>query len=192
MTSHILAQLAELKKGLEKSMKDGKETTSERLMDILRAIQAIPMTPSLIKESKLGKTLSTLRAKYAAETSTMPEVANLARDIMSAWKQIVEEQVQKEQEEKISGNEVKPIPVPSIVAATATASSSSSSLLLLSSSLSSNIQKKVTKGGEITNTSSSSSSSSSSIAVQTSSSSSDLASYPDGRRKVSIRNAFCR
>ena len=181
MTSHAIAQLAELKKALEKSMKDGKEMTSERLMDILKAIQAVPMTPNLIKESKLGKTLSTLRAKYAAETSTMPEVANLARDIMAAWKQIVEEQVQKEQEGKLSGNEDKPQPglsPPLIAVATTTIASSSSS-----------VQKKMAKGGETTTTSSSSSSSSSS-AVQTSSS--ELASYPDGRRKVSICNACCR
>ena len=181
MTSHAIAQLAELKKALEKSMKDGKEMTSERLMDILKAIQAVPMTPNLIKESKLGKTLSTLRAKYAAETSTMPEVANLARDIMAAWKQIVEEQVQKEQEGKLSGNEDKPQPglSPPLIAAAATTITASSS---------SSVQKKMTKGGEITTTSSSSSSSSSS-AVQTSSS--ELASYPDGRRKVSLCNNEC-
>ena len=157
MTSHAIAQLAELKKALEKSMKDGKETTSERLMDILKAIQAIPMTPSLIKESKLGKTLSTLR------------------------KQIVEEQVQKEQEGKLSGNEDKPQPglSPPLIAAAATTITASSS---------SSVQKKMTKGGEITTTSSSSSSSSSS-AVQTSSS--ELASYPDGRRKVSLCNNEC-
>ena len=178
MASHAVTQLAELKKALEKSMKDGKETTSERLMDILKAIQAIPMTPSLIKESKLGKTLSTLRAKYAAQTSTMPEVANLARDIMAAWKHIVEVQVQKEQEGKPSGTVDKPqqgsSPLP--IASVATASSSSSA------------HKKITKGGEIVSATSSSSSNSSSSVVQIASS--ELASYPDGRRKVSLRVAF--
>ena len=181
MASHAVTQLIELKKALEISMKDGKETSSERLMDILKAIQAIHMTPSLIKESKLGKTLSTLRAKYAAETSTMPEVANLARDIRAAWKQIVEEQVQKEQVGKRPGTVDKPQsglsspPIAAATAASATAAASSSS----------SVQKNMTKGGEI---SSASSSSSSSSVVQTASS--ELASYPDGRRKVSMSNSF--
>ena len=88
--NRISCEIQEIKKSLEKAVKTNE--SFEKIIDILQALENIKMTPALIKESKLGKTLAALRSSYSSEKSDSPDICNLARDIMVNWKKIVEEQ----------------------------------------------------------------------------------------------------
>jgi hypothetical protein len=170
----VLQELVDLKKALDKAMKQSEtDVSTERLMDILKAIQVIKVTPSLIKDSKMGKTLQGVRTKFSSEPTSLPEVCNLARDIMVAWKQIVEDQMQKEKSAASSST----VTIAAAVAETAKPPPVSAAPTVSSSAAAPSASSKAAI--------SSSSSSSSSSAISSSGSSSLLASFPDGRRKVS-------
>ena len=95
----LLSQVQDLRKALDKAVK-GNES-AESVMDMLVAIEILPMTPDLIKDSKLGKILMATRTKFTAESSTLaPDVSNKARDILVEWKKIIENQMKKEKIEK--------------------------------------------------------------------------------------------
>lgn len=185
-----LQELQDLKKALDKAMKQlDTDVPVERLMDILKAIQLIKVTPSLIKDSKMGKTLQGVRTKFSAESSSLPGVCNLARDIMVAWKQIVEDQMQKE---KATGSTSSSVAV-AVAVAVAAAEAGKPTPVSATPSLSSSAagpnasSRTVVSGSSIIFGSSGSSSYASSSSSSSSSSTSLLTSFPDGRRKVSIR-----
>ena len=95
----VLSQVQDMRKALDKAIKG--TDSAEAVMDILTAIEILPMTPDLIKESKLGKILISARTKFAAETSVQAtEVSNKARDILIGWKKIMEDHMKKEKDEK--------------------------------------------------------------------------------------------
>ena len=94
-----MSQVQDLRKALDKAIKGN--DSAETVMDMLVAIEILPMTPDLIKDSKLGKILMATRTKFTAETSAAaPEVSNKARDILVEWKKIIEDHMKKEKLEK--------------------------------------------------------------------------------------------
>lgn len=96
----VLSEIQDLRKALDKAIKGSDSAAS--VLDILRAIESIPMTPNLIKDSKMGKVLVSTRTKFTAEESSTvaAEVANKARDILVEWKKIIEDHMKNDKNEK--------------------------------------------------------------------------------------------
>mmetsp|Transcript_2785 Transcript_2785/g.2918 ORF Transcript_2785/g.2918 Transcript_2785/m.2918 type:complete len:303 (+) Transcript_2785:252-1160(+) len=94
--SRISSQIQDLKKALDKAIKNN--DSAEAVMDILVAIEILPMTPELIKDSHLGKILVAVRTKFATEGT---EVSSKAKDLLIEWKKIIEAQIKKEKDGKI-------------------------------------------------------------------------------------------
>ena len=96
----VLSEIQDLRKALDKAIKGSDSAGS--VLDILRAIESFPMTPTLIKDSKMGKVLVSTRTKFTAEESSTvaAEVANKARDILVEWKKIIEDHMKNEKNEK--------------------------------------------------------------------------------------------
>ena len=87
-------------RSLDKSIKGSDSAAA--VLDILLAIEVLPMTPDLIKDSKMGKVLVSTRAKFSAEESSpaAAQVTNKARDILVEWKKIIEDHLKKVTAEK--------------------------------------------------------------------------------------------
>ena len=205
-----LSALVDLRKALETALK-GEHATSERLMDILKAIKAFPVTAGLIKDSKLGKTLQTVRTKYSAAPHAMSDVCDLSRDIMVAWKQKVEEHMQQEKKGEPGLAAAPPAPSSSSTASASASASTSASVIASASSsaaapsnggAASSVPVAAASSSSSSNRSSSSSSSISNSSSRSSSSSGNghptgtaavavaaafPASYTDGRQKVNDR-----
>ena len=95
LNGRLLSQVQELRKALDKAIKGS--DSPETVMDMLTAIEILPMTPDLIKDSKLGKVLMAAKTKFATEISTAAtNVSNKARDILVEWKKIIEDHMKKE------------------------------------------------------------------------------------------------
>lgn len=95
LSGRLLSQVQELRKALDKAIKGS--DSPETVMDMLSAIEILPMTPDLIKDSKLGKVLMAAKTKFATEISTAAtDVSNKARDILVEWKKIIEDHMKKE------------------------------------------------------------------------------------------------
>lgn len=91
----LLSQVQDLRKALDKAIKGS--DSAETVMDMLTAIEILPMTPDLIKDSKLGKILMAAKTKFTSEISTAAsDVSNKARDILVEWKKIIEDHIKKE------------------------------------------------------------------------------------------------
>ena len=100
----VLSEIQDLRKALDKAIKGSDSAGS--VLDILRAIESFPMTPNLIKDSKMGKVLVSTRTKFTAEESSTvaAEVANKARDILVEWKKTIEDHMKNEKNEKDDTN----------------------------------------------------------------------------------------
>ena len=98
--SRVLSEIQDLRKALDKAIKGSDSAAS--VLDILLAIESFPMTPNLIKDSKMGKVLVSTRTKFTAEESSpvAAEVANKARDILVGWKKIIEDHMKNEKTDK--------------------------------------------------------------------------------------------
>ena len=96
----IMSEIHDLRKALDKAVKGTDSATV--VLDILLAIEVLPMTPDLIKDSKMGKVLVSTRAKFSAEESSpaAAQVTNKARDILVEWKKIIEDHLKKVTAEK--------------------------------------------------------------------------------------------
>lgn len=96
----IISEIHDLRKALDKSIKGSDSAAA--VLDILLAIEVLPMTPDLIKDSKMGKVLVSTRAKFSAEESSpaAAQVTNKARDILVEWKKIIEDHLKKVTAEK--------------------------------------------------------------------------------------------
>jgi TFIIS helical bundle-like domain len=105
-----LLEIQDLRKSLEKAVK-GNESAGA-VMDILLAIETLKMTPDLIKDSKMGKVLVSIRTKFSAEDSlpASNDVTNKARDILVEWKKIVENHMKKQKMEKSSSSNMSSSP----------------------------------------------------------------------------------
>lgn len=95
-----MSEIHDLRKALDKAIK-GTDSAAV-VLDILLAIEVLPMTPDLIKDSKMGKVLVSTRAKFSAEESSpaAAQVTNKARDILVEWKKIIEDHLKKVTAEK--------------------------------------------------------------------------------------------
>lgn len=98
-------EIQDLRKSLEKAVKCNDSAAA--VLDILLAIETLKMTPDLIKDSKMGKVLVSVRTKFSAEDSlpASSDVTNKARDILVEWKKIVENHMKKQKIEKSSSNQ---------------------------------------------------------------------------------------
>ncbi len=85
MATRVKETLGEIRKSLEKLLND--ETEDERIRDELAALAEIPMTPELIKDSKLGKIILNIREKYDSKDAN---ISNQAKSILIGWKNIIE------------------------------------------------------------------------------------------------------
>lgn len=89
MTSHIKQKLVDIRKALDKVVHDDhKPDHEEQVMDELAVLESITMTAELIKESKLGKVVSSIKDKYENVSS---KVATKAKEILLHWKKIMED-----------------------------------------------------------------------------------------------------
>ena len=84
MAGRVTQQLHDIRHSLEKDIKDGNE---EHILDLLCALETIPMTPALIKESKLGKVVALVKDKFDSSSS---KVGGKSRSILVAWKKVME------------------------------------------------------------------------------------------------------
>lgn len=89
MTSHIKQKLVDIRKALDKVLHDDhKPDHEEQVLDELSALESITMTAELIKESKLGKVVSSIKDKFETVST---KVASKAKEILLHWKKIVED-----------------------------------------------------------------------------------------------------
>lgn len=89
MTSHIKQKLIDIRKALEKVVHDEhKPDHEEQVLDELGVLESISMTAELIKESKLGKVVSSVKDKFENISAS---VSSKAKHILLNWKKIVEE-----------------------------------------------------------------------------------------------------
>jgi hypothetical protein len=85
MSSRIKQSLTDMRKSLEKLLLEDNE--EEQIFDELTVLASIPVTADLIKESKLGKQISLIKEKYDSKST---KVTNKAKEILIAWKKIME------------------------------------------------------------------------------------------------------
>ncbi len=88
MASRIKQTLIEMRKSLEKMITE--DNQEEKILDELIVLGSIPMTVDLIKESKLGKTVSNVKDKFDQNESK--NISNKAKEILVDWKRIIEHQ----------------------------------------------------------------------------------------------------
>lgn len=85
MENRASAGLHEIKKSLEKCLPEINH--EEQIYDLLCALEKIQLTPKLIKETKLGNLMSSIRNKFK---ETDPKISEKASTLMAAWKKLIE------------------------------------------------------------------------------------------------------
>jgi len=115
----ILRDLIDLKDKIIKTnddeKKDGRSNaTRERIKDILIALDKIAVTSSLITKSKLGNTISSIKADYSksvtGDEDKDKEIESIAKDLLLKWKSIMDKkkgQQEKKTEKKTIDKSVK-------------------------------------------------------------------------------------
>lgn len=96
--NRLLTDVQELRKNLDKAVKSNE--IPGKILDILKALEKVPFTPELVKESKIGKTLMSVKQKYSSEPSVSKDVADAALNMMVRLKKLVEEHIGKGKEKK--------------------------------------------------------------------------------------------
>ena len=82
LTMMLKDECMSLKGALEKA---DKSDSIEGVNDVLEKLASLPMTDALIKETKLGKDVKEIKAKYA---TSAPEVSKKATEVLKAWTKI--------------------------------------------------------------------------------------------------------
>ena len=85
MDNRISTDLHDIKKQLEKCLPEINH--EEQIYDLLCALDRIPLTPKLIKETKLGNVVSSIRGKFKESD---PKISEKAISLLSSWKKLVE------------------------------------------------------------------------------------------------------
>jgi hypothetical protein len=87
MTNLIETQIKQLQSDLEKALAKPEPTAEqERVTDILTALDALPITSSLIVSSKIANTINATKKKYANESNGM--VKGKCKELIQKWKNI--------------------------------------------------------------------------------------------------------
>jgi hypothetical protein len=85
MEGRIAEELSQIKRTLEKSLKSS--DSDEKVFDLLNVIEGTQMTAQLIKESKLGKVISSIKDKFKESN---PKISEKAISLMVSWKRTIE------------------------------------------------------------------------------------------------------
>jgi len=85
MENRVSTELHDIKKSLEKCLPE--VAHEEQIFDLLCALDRIQLTPKLIKETKLGNLMSSIRNKFK---ETDPKISEKASALMSSWKKLIE------------------------------------------------------------------------------------------------------
>lgn len=85
MDSRLEVELHDIKKSLEKCLPE--INNEEQIYDLICALERIPLTPKLIKETKLGNLMSSIRNKFKEST---PKISEKASALLVIWKKLVE------------------------------------------------------------------------------------------------------
>ena len=78
----VIEEVKQLQNDLEKSMTKGEST--ERIVDILKGLERIKFTTSLIVSSKIVNTIKSTKKKYPDES----EIKGLCKQLIQTWKSI--------------------------------------------------------------------------------------------------------
>ena len=85
MENRVSVELHDIKKSLEKCLPEINH--EEQIFDLLCALDRIQLTPKLIKETKLGNLMSSIRNKFK---ETDIKISDKASALMSSWKKLIE------------------------------------------------------------------------------------------------------
>eukprot|EP00428_Durinskia_dybowskii_P060534 CAMPEP_0170377652 /NCGR_PEP_ID=MMETSP0117_2-20130122/12387_1 /TAXON_ID=400756 /ORGANISM="Durinskia baltica, Strain CSIRO CS-38" /LENGTH=289 /DNA_ID=CAMNT_0010632965 /DNA_START=45 /DNA_END=914 /DNA_ORIENTATION=+ len=85
MESRVEVEVHEIKHSLEKHLNE--INNEEQIFDLLCALERIQFTPKLIKETKLGNLVATIRGKFK---SSQPNISDKAVSLLAGWKKMIE------------------------------------------------------------------------------------------------------
>ncbi len=85
MEGRVVLELHEIKRSLEKCLQQ--DTKEEQISDLLGALERLQVTPKLIKESKLGNVIATIKSKFK---TSAPKLSEQAVQLLASWKRLVE------------------------------------------------------------------------------------------------------
>lgn len=130
MEGRVVIELHDIKRSLEKCLQQ--DTNEEQISDLLSALERLQVTPKLIKESKLGNVIATIKSKFKA---TAPKLSEQAVQLLASWKRLVESSTTEHHAEAVKDDKKdKPSPAKFVAP-----SSSSSRSAVDASAVSSNV-----------------------------------------------------
>ena len=84
MDGRMETELLEIKRSLEKALTEAENT--EQIFDLLSALERTVLTPKLIKETKLGNVVASVRSKLKGNA----KICEKAVSLLASWKKIIE------------------------------------------------------------------------------------------------------
>ena len=85
MESRVEVELSEIKRSLEKCLHE--LNNEEQIFDLLSALERVQFTPKLIKETKLGNVVATIRGKFKTINT---KITDKSHALMASWKSIMD------------------------------------------------------------------------------------------------------
>jgi hypothetical protein len=80
--SRIESEILIFRQSLEKAMEAHGGDEKERILDILKSLKLLTLTPEIIKSTKIGLSVNTIKKKYDGE------VGRLAKELVQIWRNI--------------------------------------------------------------------------------------------------------